>query len=455
MTNLQSNPLPPPEDGVLQLLETHDDPVVLIADDYRIVATNRAYLANYGAETSGIVGLRCHQVSHHSDVPCHERGEDCPLARALSSGQAVDTLHVHLDADHRPERVRVRGTPVQLGGRWLLAERIERLERESTSGGRTLDRMIGQSPAFLQTVQRLIHASSLPGSVLLTGESGVGKELAARFVHERSPQAGGPFVVVDCASIPEALFESELFGHERGAFTGSSQSRAGLFETANGGTLFLDEIGELPLAMQAKLLRAIDTGEVRRLGAHQPSQVRVRIVAATNRDLRALVDGGEFRLDLFYRLATHEVRIPTLRERREDIALIARALLARLDGHRGTVIEDAAIELLREMPLPGNIRELRNLLQRALAHGPSISADSIGRTLPEGRGPFSNTDGLSVPPRVEPGPPLDPRPVTGRLESTRRHLLEEALQRHGGNRARVAAELGVSERTVYRWLRAS
>ncbi len=454
-------------DAIEQILETNEDPSVLIDDDYRIVASNEAYRRAYGVVSASIVGHACHRVSHHSSVPCHERGEDCPLHRVRQTEAPVDTLHIHFGPDGTPERVRVRGYPVTIDSRRLLVERIERLDTPADAGRRTAERMVGQSPSLLATLHRLTQAAAMPGGVLITGESGVGKELAARFVHEHSARSTGPFVVADCAALPESLFEAELFGHERGAFTGAHAARAGLFEAADGGTLLLDEIGELPLAMQSKLLRAIDSGEIRRIGARQPRPVRVRIVAATNRDPAAMVSEGTFRLDLYYRLAAHEIRIPPLRERREDIVPIAEALVReRLPGTR-VVIDAAARRVLETLPLPGNVRELRNLLERAVGTDGSIDP-SLLRTAPRNAPPATHPatrpgahpgthpgtksathPRASTPPAASPGTGDGTAP----LVEWRRHLLAQALARHGGNRARVATELGVSERTVYRWMR--
>ncbi|MEZ5657606.1 MAG: sigma 54-interacting transcriptional regulator [Burkholderiaceae bacterium] len=362
--------------SLTQLLETHDEPAVLIDDQYSIVATNDAYAAAYGRRGEDLRGHKCHRISHHSEVPCHERGEDCPVRRVMRDGRPVETLHIHFHEDGTPERVQVKGFPVDIGERRLLLERVRRLEPDEPSQPEDGE-LLGSSTAMLASLQRLIQVASLGGSVLIQGESGVGKELAARFVHRRSAHAHGPFVTADCTAIPETLFESELFGHERGAFTGSGQRRIGLFESANDGTLFLDEIGELPMTMQAKLLRAIESGEIRRLGSTQTVQTRVRIVAATNRDLRAMVARGDFRLDLYYRLATHEIVMPPLRERVQDIAPICSHLLGRFGMSPPPTITAGALSRLTRHSWPGNVRELRNVLERALAHGPMIDEQAI------------------------------------------------------------------------------
>jgi transcriptional regulator with PAS, ATPase and Fis domain len=462
---------PPSDDearGLAQLLESHDDPTVLIDDAYTIIATNRAYADAYGATADDLRGNKCHRVSHRSDVPCHERGEDCPVKRVMAEGRRVETLHIHFHEDEGPERVQVRGYPVDLGGRRLLLERIRRLDPDEPIGREMGEELLGNSPVMLGTLQRLLQAARLTGSVLIQGESGVGKELAARFVHRHSARAAGPFVTADCTAIPETLFESELFGHERGAFTGSAQRRIGLFESANEGTLFLDEIGELPMSMQAKLLRAIETGEIRRLGSSQTIQTQVRIVAATNRDLRRMVADGTFRLDLYYRLATHEVLMPPLRDRTQDIPLICRHLLSRFGMRPPPAIDEAALRRLAAYRWPGKVRELRNVLERALADGPLIHAGIVERVL-------TGEDRSEAPPVSGASPPAL-RPLSGgnrtgfartasadrpagrpdedeSLDSLQRRLLVEHLHRFDGNRARVAAALGVSERTVYRWIR--
>ncbi|MEZ5653816.1 MAG: sigma-54 dependent transcriptional regulator [Burkholderiaceae bacterium] len=464
-------------DTLTQLLETHDEPAVLIDADYSIVAMNGAYAAAYGRAGDDLRGMKCHRISHHSEVPCHERGEDCPVKRVMRDGRPVETLHIHFHDDETPERVQVKGFPVDVGGRRLLLERVRRLEPDEPLQSDDGEELLGSSPAMLAALQRLIQAAGLSGSVLIQGESGVGKELAARFVHRRSSRSGGPFVTADCTAIPETLFESELFGHERGAFTGSAQRRIGLFESASDGTLFLDEIGELPMTMQAKLLRAIESGEIRRLGSTQTLRTRVRIVAATNRDLRAMVAAGQFRLDLYYRLATHEVTLPPLRDRTQDIAPICRHLLTRFGLNPPPVVTAGALARLARYTWPGNVRELRNVLERTLAHGPLIDEAAVDRQLSE---PHAQVIGSPLLPTMTPPPatgmtivdsawpmadarqgrPPDPDGLPGAahaesaaLDDVRHRLLIEQLERHRGNRARVAESLGVSERTVYRWIR--
>jgi transcriptional regulator with PAS, ATPase and Fis domain len=237
-------------------------------------------------------------------------------------------------------------------------------------------RLVTRSPAMRELEEIVDRVAPAPSNMLLLGESGVGKELVARIIHARSTRSSGPFVVANCGSIPEHLCESEFFGHERGAFSGAVRGREGLFLAASGGTLFLDEVGEMPLALQAKLLRAIEQREVRPVGADEHREADVRIVAATNVDLEARVAAGAFRADLFYRLRVIQLRVPSLRERREDIDELARALLderaARL-GRGSPRLSPDALQWLREQPWPGNVRELGHLLERVLV----LSRDDV------------------------------------------------------------------------------
>ena len=271
--------------------------------------------------------------------------------------------------------------------------------------------------------------------MLLTGESGTGKELAARGLHTESPRQTGPFVAVNCGAITETLFESEIFGHEKGAFTGASSRRDGAFHAAHGGTLFLDEVGELSQASQAKLLRVLETGEVRRVGSTSVSHPSVRVVSATNRDLEKAVLAGEFRQDLFFRLAVLVIRLPSLRERLEDLPAICQALASKLST-RVRVTPEAHQKLTRHT-WPGNVRELRNVLTRAVVlHGPTIGAEGIR---------FSPWvfDG------DQPATPGTGERSRDALKVAEIRVLQDALRRHKGNRSAVARELGLARSTLH------
>ncbi|MEW5770473.1 MAG: sigma 54-interacting transcriptional regulator [Pseudomonadota bacterium] len=428
------------------LIEAHDQPFVVIDRDYRIVAANRRYCLAHDASAGEIVGRRCHEISHHSPRPCHENGEQCPHRAVFESGQAVEVLHIHYDGEHKTSRVRIKAHPI-LGtaGERYLGEVVYPLDAELPLACDDM-RMVGHSPAFLRCIDHLARAAESEASILLFGESGVGKELAARYLHERSARAKGPFIAINCAAVPENIFESELFGHERGSFTGSAAQKKGLYELADGGTLFLDEVADIPLAQQAKLLRVLESGEFRRVGGTSTLRADVRIVCATNRSLLDSVDRGRFREDLYYRLAGIDITLPALRERREDIPALAEILLTRLSGEGGPRchLDKGALLKLKHYDFPGNVRELRNLLQRALVHcrGGVITAEDIVLNGMAGH-----------------GAPACARPVearhqaSGSLKHMEREHIRALLERHQGHRRLVAEQLGVSERTLYRKLR--
>jgi two-component system response regulator AtoC len=297
-----------------------------------------------------------------------------------------------------------------------------------------LDRLLGRSRIMRETVSQIRAVTGSESSVLLLGESGTGKELVAQAIHWASPRRGGPFVAVNCAAVPETLLESELFGHEKGAFTGADRRREGLFAAASGGTLFLDEIGDMPLATQAKLLRVLQDRVVRPLGGTASMQLDLRIVAATNKDLPAMVKDGRFREDLYYRLAVIPIRLPSLRERPEDIMLIAEHYLRETAVRLGKHIEgfdETALGWMEHHAWPGNVRELENVIERAvvLARAPRITRADLGTefTLDEADSPF--------------------RPTLAKLEGQYvRRVLEEVR----GDKVAAAKILGVSVRTLQR-----
>jgi DNA-binding NtrC family response regulator len=290
------------------------------------------------------------------------------------------------------------------------------------------DEIVTADPAMKELLSLVDRVASRDIAVLVTGESGAGKELVARRLHARSPRAKGPFVAVNAAALPETLAESELFGAEKGAFTGAEQSRAGRFEEASGGTLFLDEVGELPAALQSKLLRVLEERVLRRLGGSRDLPVDVRLVAATNRDLARESESGGFRQDLFFRLAVVVVNVPPLRERPGDVPLLARHFAARLAARHGVrlpEVTDDALAALTAHAWPGNVRELRNVLERAVVvrGGEPIRGDDLGLAAPSAS-------------------PLD------RVHREREALLA-ALRRTGGRREEAAKLLGISVRTLY------
>jgi len=299
-----------------------------------------------------------------------------------------------------------------------------------------------------EAVAAASDVAETPTTVLLLGESGTGKEVLARFIHRRSACAEGPYVAVNCAAIPGELLESELFGHERGAFTGAAERRCGRFEQADGGTLLLDEISELPVRLQGKLLRAIQEREVDRIGGQRPIPIEVRLIATTNRNLEEMVARGHFRSDLYYRLNVFSIVLPPLRERREDVPALAQSLIAEMADalHRtAPAIDPDALEALSSLPFPGNVRELRNILERALVR---CRAGTIGPAH-LGLGPPDALPSLPTPlvSRLPPGLPLE-------LAALERLAIDEALRRVGGNRTHAARLLGIGLRTLRNKLRA-
>ena len=318
-----------------------------------------------------------------------------------------------------------------------LALQQRRLVR---AGGAGEDGEVARSEPMRRALDLARRVAGVDSTVLITGESGVGKERIAALVHRHSARAAGPYVTVDCGAVTETLLESELFGHARGAFTGATSDRVGLFEAANKGTLFLDEVGEMSLGMQAKLLRAIQELEVRRVGESATRKVDVRVVAATNRDLAAEVEAGRFRKDLYYRLKVVEIRVPPLRERPEDLLALSRTLLAGITkrmGRRVTGLSPRAADQLQRHTWPGNVRELENALERAaaIAMGPRIELADLPEEIRS----------------------LEGAPRRGasdkRLAEVEKEAILAALEAHDGNQARTAAALGIGTATLYRKLK--
>ncbi|MGF1508983.1 MAG: sigma-54-dependent transcriptional regulator [Myxococcota bacterium] len=310
--------------------------------------------------------------------------------------------------------------------------------------------IVGRSPAMSATLETVRQAAPSTATVLLTGESGTGKELMARALHEHSLRVGHPFVVVNCAALPESILESELFGYERGAFTGAAQRKEGRIERAHGGTLFLDEVGELSPGVQAKLLRVLQEGEFERLGGHEPVQIDFRLVAATNRDLQTMVRSGEFREDLYYRLAVITVELPPLRDRPEDVALLAEHFLERYAAKNQRSIRSMTPELrhaLSRYRWPGNVRELENVIERAVVLNRTGTL-----TLDDLPGPL-RTDDTSGPGIRREGAQIV-IPVGTRLDEVERVLIRETLAETGGDKSLAAQLLGIAARTIYRKLEA-
>jgi two-component system response regulator HydG len=343
----------------------------------------------------------------------------------FEKGQEPDELNHRID--------------MALAGRALRREnenlRAQLRERYALSG------LIAQSPAMHDILDLVERVAPTDATLLIQGESGTGKEVIAKAVHHASARAARPFVAVNCGAVPETLLESELFGYMRGAFTGATVNKLGLFEEADGGTLFLDEVAEMPAALQVKLLRALQSGEVRRLGATQATTIDVRVIAATNGDLLARISQGTFREDLFYRLNVIQLVLPPLRDRREDIPALAEHFLVRSASKIGRTLRLApeTLEHLLRYPWPGNVRELENAIERAsiLARGEIVAPDDL-------------------PPHVSAGLQLGPSPALPRqitlAEAERAHILQ-TLERFGRNHSGAAEALGIGRTTLWRKLK--
>jgi two-component system response regulator HydG len=432
---MQSGPLP----ELVSFMENLAEPRILVDLDYRILAANSAYRQAYSPQES-VVGRHCFEVSHHYARPCDETGESCPWRQALRSRRTETVLHIH----HTPrgdEHVQVELNPVRDAGGEIrfFVERIQSMPtaRATTSA----EGLIGRAPGFRGMLELVSRVSPTDTSVLLLGETGTGKEMVARMIHESSPRAAAPFVAVDCSGLTETLFESELFGHEKGAFTGAMQRKTGLVEAASGGTLFLDEVGDIPLGQQVKLLRLIENNSYRRVGGVTPLRADFRLVAATHRDLRQMVREGRFRSDLYYRISAYPVGVPSLRERRSDIPLLADSLLARLRPGRTYQFSSTVRRALLAYDYPGNVRELRNIVERAslLADGNRIETEHLPAE-------------VAAAPESEVGAGAT-RDATPELLVAEREALARALLDHRGSRRELARALGLSERSLYRKLR--
>ena len=351
--------------------------------------------------------------------------------------------------------------PVDLDNLEMMLERgmkvlRDRAEKNGTAHEGGAVNIIGSSAAMTAVLDSIRQVAATKATVLVTGESGTGKELVAQAIHKLSPRANKPFRPVHCAALSENLLESELFGHEKGAFTGANERVAGRFEMADGGTLFLDEIGEISLAVQVKLLRVLETHQFERVGGSETLTVDVRVVAATNRDLRAMVEQGTFREDLFYRLNVVNIRIPPLRERREDIPEILDYYLKKSASDNGKDVADIspeALGVLMAYDWPGNVRELRNCVERMVvfARGTTLTMTDVPADIRSAVG--EQFEAKTMPPKAAEAAPTEPLVNVGfNVKENEKSLILKALEECGGNRSQAALKLDISRRTLYRKL---
>ncbi|MCB2228086.1 MAG: sigma 54-interacting transcriptional regulator [Desulfarculaceae bacterium] len=419
----------------------------------RVVFINPAAERLTGYRREEVLGRSCSAFESETCQSCHDE-QGCMACGLFENGRVLNKRCTIVKKDgsavHMLKNARVLHDELGqvIGGVETLTDVTPVVERDRQISGlkRQLKRdygyegLIGQSPAMRRVYQLLESAAASAAPVVLLGASGTGKELAAAAIHNRSPRRKGPFVRVNCAALNPSLLESELFGHEKGAFTGAERTREGRFEAADGGSLFLDEIGDLPAGLQAKLLRVLQEGEVERVGSNRSIKVDVRIITATNRDLVKLMESGEFREDLFYRINVVPISLPPLAARKEDIPLLARSFIERtaLGSERGiTGISPAALEALMAHDWPGNVRELINAIEYAFVTCPG------GEILPMHLPPSVLGDRPACGPSA-PGPTQDP------LEAAQRAEIEAALRATGGHKAQAAASLGISRVTLWK-----
>jgi two-component system response regulator AtoC len=473
-------------------VDTHEQPFIIIDHSFRVVAVNKAYERAFGVVPDEIVGHHCYET-HHNDRPCFELGEECPHQPVFNGSERSACAHTHFDCEGKTRRVRITGYPLLDGdGNLYLGEVQQELGVPAEFASDRI-RMVGESAAFLRTVEQLKLAAASDSPVLLQGETGTGKDLAANFIHLHSRRRDKHFLTLDCTVLTESLFEAEVFGYERGAFTGSVGEKQGLFELADGGTLFLDEIGEIQPHLQAKLLRVLETGEYRRIGGRTTRHTNARIICATNRNLNHDIASKSFREDLYYRIACLHIQIPSLRQRISDIPLLSESLIQGIAAQacRTHRLSEEAVHELQTYDYPGNVRELRNILSVAAAHchSPVIEAQDIAtviRTMQSRRSLEQGT--FETASRAAPSAEAQPRPGDQTLDSLeaeymaamRRQQTEKRraagngstardnsrpleelesqyiaalLEQKRGNRRQAAAALGVSERTLYRKLK--
>ena len=434
---MSKNPTDVPAE-IASLLDCFSDPTVLIGLDYQILSANQAYRHHYQSED--VLRRPCYEISHRYQVPCDQAGETCPLKNSLETGKPQRVLHLH----HSPqgeEHVDVETYPIH-NKQGEIIYLLEHIRPSQVASSRPREQgLVGRSPAFNHMLELIKRVAPSDATVLLLGESGTGKELAAKAIHDGSPRANEPFVPLDCSGLSETLFESELFGHEKGAFTGAHTRKIGLVEAAHGGTLFLDEVGDIPLALQVKLLRLLETATFRRVGRTEPLKAEFRLICATHRDLKTMVDEGSFRRDLFYRINTFPVVMPALRDRIADLELLSQSLLKRIAPNRSLKINSKTLSCLRQYLFPGNIRELRNILERA-----SLLTDTdeiLPQHLPDEcvcKDDHATKAEWNFPHQVLP------------LDTLEKHYLQWVSAHYQGDKRSLAQQLGLSERTLYRKL---
>ena len=449
--------------GLRQFLDNLEEGILFLDQQRQVVAINEAASRMLGQNHDTILNKLCPSLFQGTACArsCEKSGH-CSLMKNAIQGKKVQDLVVQ-----RPDGVLI---PLRMWAMMLpsderlaycavvLRDRTHEVHLEEAANNRLrLGGLVGHSTVMQELFRQILRAAASEASILITGESGTGKELVARALHDNSSRAKGPYIRVHCAAFPEQLLEGELFGHARGAFTGATTAREGRFEAAHGGTLLLDEIGEVPLNIQVKLLRVLQEREIERLGENQTRKVDVRIIAATHRDLPAMVSSGEFRADLYYRLRVLPLHVPALREHREDIPLLVSAMLANmLTRHQGGDIQlsKEALDAFGAYGWPGNVRELGNALEYAAVHvdGTTILARHLPPEIQEAGHLVADLQAKTA---AAPTSMLVQRyyRAPAQQEGQEKEILLLALKESGGNKAAAAEKLGMSRTTLWKRLK--
>ncbi|MBK8660104.1 MAG: sigma 54-interacting transcriptional regulator [Bacteroidetes bacterium] len=449
--------------GLKQFLDNLEEGVLFLNQQRQVVTVNEAASRMLGKDHSTILNKLCPSLFEGTACArsCNQRGHCTLMKKAVEEKKIQDLVVPHADGTLITLRMWATVLPSEEGLGYcavVLRDRTHEMKLEEAASDRLrLGGLIGHSEVMQDLFRKILRAAASEASVLITGESGTGKELVARALHDNSSRSKGPYIRVHCAAFPENLLEGELFGHARGAFTGATTAREGRFEAANGGTLLLDEIGEIPLNIQVKLLRVLQEHEIERLGENQTRKVDVRIIAATHRDLPAMVSSGEFRADLYYRLRVLPLTVPALRNHLNDIPLLASTMLtnmlARQPG-RDIQISNETLKLLETYHWPGNVRELVNTLEYAMVHmdGTMIQPRHLPPELQERKSQpvpmylnASPVNTATLVQRYYRAPTL--------ATPQEKELLENALKESGGNKTVAAERLGMSRTTLWKRLK--
>lgn len=432
------------------LIEHFDYPAIVISVDYVILATNSLYKQHFGSIDFGNHS-RCFEVSHGYKVPCDQAGEECPLKEVKRSNNKERVLHIH-QTPRGKEHVDVEMLPIndENGQLKFFIELLKPIPLVSGKG--SSKEMVGSSEPFNKMLEKIARVSPSDNAVLLLGKSGTGKELAAKAIHIASNRKDKALISLECAGLTDTLFESELFGHIKGAFTGAYINKKGLVEHANGGTLFLDEIGDIPLNMQVKLLRLLEAGSFRQVGSTSLKTTDFRLVCATNKNLKKMVAQGLFREDLYYRISVFPIHLPSLDDRKSDIPQIAKQLLSQIDSSKKYTLTPEAIYKLKENSYQGNIRELKNLLSRAviLSDSETINKEIILQAIQiDQQKSDKNTTKYEEKIISENNFPIV------NLKTLEREYLEYLIKTYNGDREAAAKVANISLRTLFRKIKPS